>query len=235
MQFQRIACFQQEWKLNHLLLLYLTLKLQTLVQPMAACPGFNFPSDLNQHLKCFHGVIHGDFSKLQPFCFRAHEALWEQRFCNCLIFLSTDVMQSCVWWWCERPSFESHERERERENSEKKASLNEKQLSVTANHARKTSNMKSNYIEVKLPQHSNFAATLVHCSQTPRYVTMWLLFGSSTRRQGRAPLCLNPPNEEMHYDVISFGSCRKAAVDNRAVWVAWFICVVTCDLCFRES
>lgn len=148
------------------------------------------------------------------------------------------VWKAIFWvtWGKER----EREREKERDggggySAKKKASLNEKQLSVTANHARKTSNMKSNYIEVKLPQHSNFAATLVHCSQTPRYVTMWLLFGSSTRRQGRAPLCLNPPNEEMHYDVISFGSCRKAAVDNRAVWVAWFICVVTCDLCFRES
>lgn len=158
------------------------------------------------------------------------------------------VLFSCQLMWCSPVSgggvkghLLSHMRERERGGEmgggefRKKSSLNEKQLSVTANHARKTSNMKSNYIEVKLPQHSNFAATLVHCSQTPRYVTMWLLFGSSTRRQGRAPLCLNPPNEEMHYDVISFGSCRKAAVDNGAVWVAWFICVVTCDLCFRES
>lgn len=29
-------------------------------------------------------------------------------------------------------------------------------------------------------------------------------------------LCLNYPNEEMHYDVISFVSRREAAMDNRA-------------------
>lgn len=50
---------------------------------------------------------------------------------------------------------------------------------------------------------------LARCGQTPRYMTLWLLFGSSTRRQGRAPLCLSPPNEEMHYDVISFGPAEK--------------------------
>lgn len=120
-------------------------------------------------------------------------------------------MESHVWWWCERPSFESHEgREREREKkSAKNSSLNEKQLSVTANHAHKSSNMKSNYTELKLPRHGNFAAGLACCGQTPRYMTLWLLFISTTRRQGRAPLCLNPPNEEMHYDVISFGPAEK--------------------------
>lgn len=48
-------------------------------------------------------------------------------------------------------------------------------------------------------------------------MTLWLLFGSSTSGQGRAPLGLNAPNEEMHYDVISFGPAGKAAEDNRAV------------------
>lgn len=50
---------------------------------------------------------------------------------------------------------------------------------------------------------------LACCGQTLRFLTLWLLFSSTTRGQGRAPLCLNPPNEEMHYDVISFGPAEK--------------------------
>lgn len=100
------------------------------------------------------------------------------------------------------------ERERGKE-IRKNSSLNEGQLSAKADHALKSSNMKSNYIELKLPQHGNFASGLACCVQTQRYMTLWLLFSSSTRRQGRVPLCLNPPNEEMHYDVISFGPVEK--------------------------
>lgn len=41
----------------------------------------------------------------------------------------------------------------------------------------------------------------------------------------------------MHYDVISFGSCREAVIDNSSVsiMVRLCICIVTCDLCFCES
>lgn len=57
----------------------------------------------------------------------------------------------------------SHMREEERKRERKRksvknASLNEKQLSVTANHARKSSNIKSNYIELKLPRRGNFCS-----------------------------------------------------------------------------
>lgn len=68
------------------------------------------------------------------------------------------------------------------------SSLNEKQLSVTADHACMSSNMKSNYIELKLPRHGNFAAGLASCGQTLQCMTLWLLLSLSSGGQERAPL-----------------------------------------------
>lgn len=200
---------------------------------MAACHFLKFTSDLEQQFQVVIQSVFGFFTlaNYQRLLLSFWRMLWAgislMPYHYHLMWCSLVEVWTVIFWvtWGKK-----------REGEKKwNASLTVEQLSVTANHARRTSNMKSDYIEVKLLQHGNFAAALVLRSQTPWNMTMWLLFISSTRRQGRAPLCLNPPNEEMHYDVISFGSCRKAAVDNRAVWVAWFICVVTCDLCFRES
>ena len=80
--------------------------------------------------------------------------------------------------------------------------------------------MKSNYIELKLPQRGNFAAGLPRCA---KHHDTWHCGSCSARLledKGRAPLGLGAPNEEMHYDVISFGPTGKVAVDHRAVWVA---------------
>lgn len=93
----------------------------------------------------------------------------------------------------------------------KNASPNEKQLSVAVNHARKTSNMKSNYTTSQTAPAWQLLqrrrCTVAKRRNGPQCGSCSV---PSTRRPGvKLHFVSTPPNEEMHYDVISFGSRTK--------------------------
>lgn len=141
----------------------------------------------------------------------------------------------CQLMWCSPMSsggvkghlwvtWEEEEKKKKRETEEgragerarelcKNASPNEKQLSVAVNHARKTSNMKSNYTTSQTAPAWQLLRQRRRCTVAKRCGGRQ--YGSCsvppTRRPGvKLHFVSTLPNEEMHYDVISFGSRRKS-------------------------
>lgn len=100
---------------------------------------------------------------------------------------------------------------------------------LTAKYVGKSSNLKSNYTENKTTPYWPSCGWNILISDTVALVR-------PPEDKGKAMLVLSNLMKRCIMMLFHLALERKENLwDCRAVWVAWFISVVTCDLCFRES